>query len=224
MAASAAGQGRLVMGLGAAAVLLMPAAALATEGQVIDASGKPVAQAMVTLQPAELALGASIYTVFTDADGRYTLPAKAVGTQLSVRKLGYAPVTLDPTQATKITLTQAQNVADSAPPSAWLPRTGADDLARANTVLQCTSCHQFPSQKVRHYSEMLDGKSEAEKQAAWKAMINYMRVSARTRACTTRRRWTSRPSWTRPSDRSMRTTRSRYRPSWPSICRPVSIN
>ena len=59
----------------------MPAAALAIEGQVIDASGKPVAQAMVTLQPAELALGASTYTVFTDADGRYTLPAKAAGTQ-----------------------------------------------------------------------------------------------------------------------------------------------
>lgn len=176
MAASATGHGRFIRGLGAAAVFLLPAAALATESQVVDSAGKPVTHAMVTLRPAALAVGDSTYTVFTDADGRYTLPAKATGEQLSVHKLGYVSVTLDPAQAAKITLAQAGSLAADAPPSAWLPHTGADDLARANTLLQCTGCHQFPSQKVRNYSQMLDGKSEAEKQAAWKAIINYMRV------------------------------------------------
>ena len=176
MAASATGHGRLIKAIGAAAVLWMPVAALAASGQVVDATGKPVAQAMITLAPAEMTLGASTFTVFTDADGRYTLPDKATGTRLSVHKIGYTPVTVDTAQAAKVTLAATQNVADQVPPSAWMPRTGADDLGRANTILQCSSCHQFPSEKVRNYSKMLDGKSEAEKQAAWKAMINYMRV------------------------------------------------
>lgn len=175
MAGSATGHGRLLMGM-AAAVLWVPAAAIATSGLVIDGAGQPIAQAMVTLQPAEMTVGASTFTVFTDADGRYALPEKATGRVLAVRKLGYAPVSIDPAQAAKITLTPVDNIADQAPPAAWLPRTGADDLARANTILQCSSCHQFPSQKVRTYSKMLDGKTEAEKQAAWKAIINYMRV------------------------------------------------
>jgi streptogramin lyase len=176
MAANATGRGRLVLGLGAAAVLMVPAAALAVDGQIVDTAGKPVEQAMVTLGSAELALGASTYTVFSGADGRYTLPAKATGERLVVHKLGYVPVTLTPTQAGKVTLAKSDNIAAQAPPSAWLPRTGVDDLARANTVLQCTGCHQLPSEKMQHYSQMLDGKSEAEKQVAWKAMINYMRV------------------------------------------------
>ncbi|WP_372722373.1 carboxypeptidase regulatory-like domain-containing protein [Immundisolibacter sp.] len=176
MAAKAAGCGRNISVMSAAAVLAWPAAALALEGEILDAAGKPVAQAMVTLRPATLALGNSSYTVFTDADGRYTLPAQAGGEHLSVRKLGYASQTVAPAAAARITLQGSDNFAAEAPPSAWMPRTGADDLARANTILQCTSCHQFPSQKVRDYSQMLDGKSEAEKQAAWKAMIDYMRV------------------------------------------------
>ncbi len=176
MAAKAAGCGRNISVMSAAVVLVWPAAALALEGEVLDAAGKPVAQAMVTLRPATLALGNSSYTVFTDANGRYTLPGQAGGEQLSVRKLGYASQTVAPAAAARITLQGTDNFAAEAPPSAWMPRTGADDLARANTILQCTSCHQFPSQKVRDYSQMLDGKSEAEKQAAWKAMIDYMRV------------------------------------------------
>ena len=175
MAVSATGRSRLMMGM-AAAALWVPAAALANSGQVVDAAGKPVVHAMVTLQPAQMTLGASTFTVFTDADGRYTLPAKATGTQLSVRKIGYTSVIVDPAQAAKVTLAATANIANQVPPSAWLPRTGADDLARANTVLQCTGCHQLPSEKMQRYSMMLDGKSEAEKQAAWKAMINYMRV------------------------------------------------
>jgi streptogramin lyase len=175
MAASATGRGRRVTGM-AAAVLLVPAAALAMSGEVTDAAGKPVAQAMVTLAPAEMSLGASTFTVFTDADGRYSLPDKATGTRIAVSKLGFATAMVDADKAGKVTLTATSNVAANAPPSAWLPRTGADDLARADTVLQCTSCHQFPSAKVRRYSMMLDGKSTEEKQAAWKAIINYMRV------------------------------------------------
>ena len=175
MAASATGRGRLGMGM-AAAALWVPAVALATEGHIVDAAGKPIEQAMVTLAPAEMTLGASTFTVFTDAAGRYTLPAKASGTQLSVRKIGYTSVTVNPAQAAKVTLAATSNIAAQVPPSAWLPRTGADDLARANTVLQCTGCHQLPSEKMQRYSMMLDGKSDAEKQAAWKAMINYMRV------------------------------------------------
>jgi streptogramin lyase len=160
----------------AAAALVVPAAALAMSGEVTDAAGKPVAQAMVTLAPAEMTLGASTFTVFTDADGRYSLPDKATGTRIAVSKLGFATATVDADKAGKIALTATDNVAAEAPPSAWLPRTGADDLARADTVLQCSSCHQFPSEKVRRYSMMLDGKSTEEKQAAWKAIINYMRV------------------------------------------------
>ena len=175
MAASATGRGRRVMGM-AAAALVVPAAALAMSGEVTDSAGKPLAQAMVTLAPAEMTLGASTFTVFTDPEGRYSLPEKATGSRVLVRKLGYTATTVDVAQAARIQLAATTNLADAAPPSAWLPRTGADDLARADTVLQCTSCHQFPSQKVRHYSMMLDGKSTEEKQAAWKAIINYMRV------------------------------------------------
>ena len=140
MAANATGCGRFIEGMGVAAVLIWPAATLATQGQVVDAAGKPIAQAMVTVGPAELPLGASTYTVFTDADGHYTLPPKATGEQIAVRKLGYTPATLNLAQAAKVTLAAADNLAVQAPPSAWLPRTGADDLARANTLLQCTSC------------------------------------------------------------------------------------
>jgi streptogramin lyase len=175
MAASATGRGRRVMGM-AAAALVMPAAALATSGEVTDTAGKPIPQAMVTLAPAEMTLGASSFTVFTDAEGRYSLPDKATGTRIAVSKLGFETATLEADKAGKIALTATKNIAANVPPSAWLPRTGADDLARADTVLQCSSCHQFPSEKVRHYSMMLDGKSTEEKQAAWKAIINYMRV------------------------------------------------
>ena len=175
MAAAATGRGRHVRRL-AAAVLLMPAAAFALEGQVLDASGQPVAQAMIKLAPPQLAVGDSTYTVFTTPDGRFAFPAQAAGTRLTVRKLGFETVTVPAGDSAQIRLTTADNLADQVPPSGWLPRTGADDLARANTVLQCTGCHQLPSEKMQHYSRMLDGKSEAEKQVAWKAMIDYMRV------------------------------------------------
>jgi streptogramin lyase len=175
MAVTATGCGRHVRRL-AAAALMVPAAAFALDGRVLDGSGQPVAQAMVKLAPAQLAVGDSTYTVFTAADGRFAFPAQAAGTQLTVRKLGFEPLSVPAADTAEIRLTASDNLADQVPPSAWLPRTGADDLARANTVLQCTGCHQLPSDKMQRYSHMLDGKSEAEKQAAWKAMINYMRV------------------------------------------------
>src|SRR5690606_36387132 len=80
------------------AALCSPAqAAAVVEGQVVDVNGRPVSDAQVVFDRDERAPGASVVTVFTGEDGRFTFPgtypeATSESVSLTVRALGYEQV------------------------------------------------------------------------------------------------------------------------------------
>src|SRR5690606_13581742 len=69
-------------------------AALSIVGQVVDTNGKPLPQVQVIFDRAESARGASVVTVFTDAEGQFTFPgafddAGDIASLVSARALGF---------------------------------------------------------------------------------------------------------------------------------------
>ncbi len=158
-------------------VLSLPQRGIAgVVGVVKDTDGNAVPQALVVLGPDGMAVGDRRTAVFSDGTGAFRFPEQADGSRVQALKLGFATwqgeVSGEPLS---ITLTQASIADAPVPPSAWLPGDRAD-MGRADTVLQCASCHQFPSDKILRFGESVASLGEADRKTAWEAMITYMRV------------------------------------------------
>jgi cytochrome c len=171
------------------AALMCPAITVAASlsGKVIDLNGRPVAGAMVTVS---LGIpGPTALTVFTDPGGAFRLPdrpdlgdssqlkvsLRALGHELIDTRLnaehGVAGWTL--TLLAKPTL----DMVASAPPSAWLARTG-DHEANSTFVLDCIGCHQVPAPQFRQYVDAMTNIPGADRKdiahRGWTAMVQYM--------------------------------------------------
>jgi streptogramin lyase len=163
-----------VLGVGAAH-------AAAIDGTVVDAAGKPLAQAMVTLTKATGQQGAAATTVFSDAKGHFAFadgsPAGTLTARLlDYRQTGAAPSVKPGSQAVRVTMKADANQAGIAPASAWLAH--ADPNDKGQLILTCVSCHQFPAPEVRNYAKLIDqtphtDAAEARRQS-WEALTKYM--------------------------------------------------
>jgi streptogramin lyase len=176
-------------------------------GRVINIQdGKGLISAAVSLDRGTSSHGASVVTVFTNSDGRYEFPSADVDNTIrdatvSTRLLGYRqlsplpdarqPVDLSSGGVARVdfVLEPKVNVADDVPASAWL-RSIPESKEKHATVLHCVGCHQFPTQKVRHFSEQVETVHASEaldqgqandrnrgvRKEAWRNVIRYMRA------------------------------------------------
>jgi streptogramin lyase len=185
--------GALLAGIALSISLSLPVSA-SIEGEVwVVPDNKPLAQAAVTLNPAPGQSGPSSVTVFTDANGHFRFPddvgsSLGLGT-LDVRKLGYRLSGDDHKRGIRLDVEPISNIADSAPASAWmegLPETEGKHLVN----LQCSGCHQFPTEKVRGYARLIEEEKAPEgldakaleawrkgvRMESWRAVLKYMRT------------------------------------------------
>ncbi len=177
---------------------LLPMGAVAAvhiQGQVVDANGNPLAQVQVIFDREEPTLsaaqqGASVVTVFTDADGRFTFPgvygdAGDIGARISARALGYeqrdriAPAAPN-ADALDLTFVMqgTGNQASVAPASAWLGARITDRLQQSKFVMDCIDCHQVPGPEVRNYAasiaDLHASDPAAARQESWNSLVKYM--------------------------------------------------
>jgi streptogramin lyase len=154
-------------------------------GDVRDLNGKPVAGAMVTVSTP--APGPAATTVFADAAGHFSFPAKASfsaeGLKVSLRALGHELLewraqpadgnTLQLTLVAKATANQVQ----TAPASAWLGRVKDHD-ANSQFVLDCVGCHQVPGGQFRLYAGTVADIAGEDRgsiaRQSYSALVKYM--------------------------------------------------
>lgn len=76
-------------------------------------------------------------------------------------------------------LTASNNVAATAPASAWLHQLPTDDRQARFTVGQCAGCHQLLNGQTRTFAASLAtataGQAAQSREAAWRGMVQYMR-------------------------------------------------
>jgi streptogramin lyase/cytochrome c551/c552 len=175
------------------AVFLQPAQAAATlQGRVLDANGKPVPQVQVILERGANAVGASVVTVFSDADGRFRFPevfpeVDGKSLRLAARVLGYQQVDsttraqpavggVEPLDVTLV-VSRVDNQVSVAPASAWLGRI-ADRAQKSKFVMDCIDCHQVPASEQRAYAASISDLHAADpalaRSESWKAIVKYM--------------------------------------------------
>jgi streptogramin lyase len=157
------------------------------DGLVLDLNGKPLAQAQVSLTTPESQAGADVITVFTDADGSFSMPTRitgitAAGPDLKARALGYEHLSLSVESGQQsvdatIVMRSSRDQAAVAPSSAWLQGIG-DRAEKAKFVNQCIGCHQVPSPAVRAYAGQIASVENADpaivREQSWLSIIHYM--------------------------------------------------
>ncbi len=167
-------------------------AATVIQGRVVDDQGGAVSQAQVIFDRAAGSHGASVVTVFSDADGRFRFPGtypEGANESLSVatRVLGYEQIervanvekgedgneTLD----LIFKVRAVSNQAAVAPASAWLARL-TDRRQQSKFVMDCIDCHQVPSSEVRNYASLIEDIHAAnpttDAKPGWNAIVKYM--------------------------------------------------
>jgi streptogramin lyase len=193
--------------IGISAILILSLLAAATvhagelKGNITDTNGNKLSQVGVTLDRGADVKGPNVVTVFSDEQGQYRFPTDITvneGTpKLRAWLMGYHQVGLFRQAAPDIhgqsdfdiVLEPTANVASTASASAWLAQT-PDGEGKHTVQLFCTGCHQFPSEKVRHFAQQAEaiaaqgGQSEGEiwrhmvRYESWRSMVKYMRAKA----------------------------------------------
>jgi streptogramin lyase len=167
-------------------------AAVSLQGQVLDLNGRPVPQAQVIFDRDELGVGASVVTVFSDAEGHFSFPgiyAEATSSSLpvSVRVLGYeqidrvARVKSKNGEVESVDLTFVVGTVDNqvavAPASAWLGRI-TDRAQKSKFIMDCIDCHQVPASEVRNYAGAIADLHATDpalaRSQSWSTIVKYM--------------------------------------------------
>lgn len=164
-----------------------PGFAIGVTGTVTGEDGKPVAHVMVSVDNANVQPGDVTVSVFTDKQGRYKVDDLATIDGMTIRATLGGTVTVRP-EIRDVPLTAAADGqvqqdfvvrpgmdAQTLPASVWMDKMPAG-LGRELALLQCGSCHQVPSEKMRGFAKNLAGLSEKDRTNSWKAMVQYMRI------------------------------------------------
>jgi streptogramin lyase len=178
---------------GGFALVSIASAAVAVSGQVVDLNGNPVAQAQVIFDRDETGRGASVVTVFSGGDGKFSFPGvypEADGGDslpITVRALGYETLDtiakatahrsgLDSVDLTIVVGATGNQIA-VAPASAWLGRI-TDRREQSQFIMDCIDCHQVPASEVRNYAGLIADQHAANPERArsdsWNAIVKYM--------------------------------------------------
>ena len=165
------------------------ALAASLHGQVRDQNNNPLSQVQVIFDRDETATGASVVTVFTNAQGTFSFPgdyadALAGALPVSARALGYEQVSREiinsaSGSAFELTFVMAatSNQVAVAPASAWLGRI-EDRQVKSSFILNCVDCHQVPAPEVRAYAGNIANMEAPDSLQArtrdWDALVKYM--------------------------------------------------
>ena len=77
----------------------------------------------------------------------------------------------------QLMLQSINNVAHQVPSSAWIP--GEPGERRYHILInECAGCHQLGAARVKRFATALHGQPLAAREAAWEAMVQYMRMQA----------------------------------------------
>lgn len=192
----------LALAFGLVTAPLAQPAALTGRVVAVD-DGQGVAQAAVTLTLPEGAAGPAAITVFTGADGAYTIPvdgpqdlsrARLQASRLGYRQVGPgveprpSPSRSGPPNPATLYLQLSANIAASVPASAWFAGMPAGPEKNL-TLASCSSCHQMASPRVREYAGKIEAVSagpggdkaaleewrKVVRHESWRTIIKYMR-------------------------------------------------
>jgi len=176
--------GKSVGLLFAGSLLVSGAQAVEVTGKVTDKAGEPIASVMVSVDNGAVQTGDVTISVFTDDQGVYKISDLSTTEGMTIRAtlagfVGTAEVTAlneatDGNVTQNLTLDNGMDE-DKLPASIWMSKMPSEH-GRELTLLQCGSCHQVPSKKMRGFAENLASLSEQDRVASWKAMIQYMRI------------------------------------------------
>ena len=162
------------------------------DGVVVDLNGRPLARAQVSLTTPDAHAGADVITVFTNTDGRFSIPSAidgiaAADPDLQARLIAYEHLSLTAERANEsldvtIVMRRSANQAAVAPASAWLK--GISDRAeKAKFVNNCVGCHQVPSPAVRNYAGLIADVDSADpatvRKQSWLSIVHYMNYLSR---------------------------------------------
>ena len=158
--------------------------AVEVTGKVTNQAGQPIASAMVSIDNGAVKAGDVTVSVFTDEQGSYRITDLASTDGMTIRATlaGY----VGPAERAALNaVTDGDVIQDlvldigmdeeNLPASVWMSKMPSEH-GRELTLLQCGSCHQVPSEKMRGFAENLASLNEADRMASWKAMIQYMRI------------------------------------------------
>lgn len=169
-------------------------------GEVVSqATGKPLVGALVNIETGNT--GATYISVFSDENGQFVIPDASKylvnPIRLTVKKLAYrsknillSTEKLGGDEKISVALQQSSNISADVPPSAWLAKMD-NNVDKSVLVLNCSGCHQFPSDKVRNYANKITAHigspentkkalskewAELVKKESWRATLKYMRT------------------------------------------------
>lgn len=182
-----------ILAVGCWGLITQAVAEVSIQGQVTDLNGQAVPQVQVIFDRDELAIGASVVTVFTGLDGSFSFPGtySEVSNQsvlpISVRALGYEQLDIvshvvatdadHETLGLNIVLGNVDNQVAVAPASAWLARI-SDRGQQSKFIMDCIDCHQVPASEVRNFAGLISDVHAADPIAArsqsWNYIVKYM--------------------------------------------------
>ncbi|RLA09413.1 MAG: hypothetical protein DRQ54_02735 [Gammaproteobacteria bacterium] len=161
--------------------------AINVTGTVTGSDGKPVEHVMISVDNGDVQPGDVTLSVFTDAKGRYVFRDLEGIDDMAVRATLGGYVTVQP-ESREVPLqvgvdgkVQQDFVvhegmdAQTLPASVWMGKMPAG-AGRELALLQCASCHQVPSMKMRSFAKNLAYLSEEDRISSWESMIQYMRI------------------------------------------------
>ena len=158
-------------------------APLSVQGKVLDAAGAPLPFVRLNLTGATQAPVTT--SVFSDATGSFHAELQdADAAQLAVVafRIGWEEASRTQsasagTVSLALTMQRLANVAEQVPASAWIPGKPGD---RSFHILinECAGCHQLGAERVKQFARSLAGQPLATRQAAWDAVVQYMRAQA----------------------------------------------
>lgn len=156
-------------------------------GRVTDGAGNPVPQVMISVDNGNVQPGDTTVTVFSDEQGEYRISELESIEGMTVRAVKAGYLVVEP-ESTRVPLVASANGevrqdfvlkpgmdAETLPASVWMEQMPAG-AGRELALLQCASCHQVPSRKMRDFAKHLAYLSEEDRISSWKSMIQYMRI------------------------------------------------
>ncbi len=170
-----------VMFLGA--IYAVTSQALVIRGSVVDESGNAIPHVRITITAP--AMVPATVSIFSDVDGSFESPdvsAEFSTVQVSAFRIGWQELDramqVDESGARyQLTLQSINNVAHQVPSSAWIP--GEPGERRYHILInECAGCHQLGAARVKRFATALHGQPLATREAAWEAMVQYMRMQA----------------------------------------------
>lgn len=154
-------------------------APLTVTGTVVDPAGTPIPYVRITISGA--ATAPLTTTVFTVKDGKFTVNLKdadPAAIKITSFRIGWQESAREATrEQLKITMKPLANVADQVPASAWIPGKPGDRDFHI-LINECAGCHQLGAVRVKQFAQNLAGQPLETRQAAWEAIVQFMRAQA----------------------------------------------